>query len=155
METKYLESGKIEELQLNRGQTLSPFDGHVKLSLTNRVNDKPVSLDCFIYDGFEKWEASKKGDAVLVRLVLLNWEYRRSKSNLKTKSLRYLGHSEYNAEGEILELKPHPSYEDSFEVTLDCGMYLITRISKSSGLMVGNYVNVEGRLDAHIVGKVN
>ena len=37
---------------------------------------------------------------------------------------------------------------------IDCGVYIETRVGKNLGLKVGDYISVEGRLDAHILGKV-
>lgn len=157
MDSKYFESGKIEELHLNKGQITSPIDGRVNLSLAERVSGKTVSLECFLGGHAElvKWKKIRNDDSILLRLVLLNWQYTSTRpSLLRRKEVKYLGNCEYRVQGEILELGPHPSYEDSVYVIIDCGIYMQTRVARNISLKVGDYVSAEGCLDAHIMGEV-
>ncbi|MBI2142204.1 hypothetical protein HYU15_01790 [Candidatus Woesearchaeota archaeon] len=155
----FCEVGRVVELHFTRPhETASPIDGSVSVDLNDRAKGTQVSAECFLggYAELEKWEKIAKGESVSLRLVLINWRYDSAQSvSSREKVISYLGSRTYSMQGEILKLENHPRYEDSLAVMLDCGVYIETRIVKNHGLKVGDYISVEGRLDAHIVGKVS
>ncbi len=159
MKEKYNENGRVVEVHLtNSPETISPIDGRASIALKNRTEGTEVSIECFLggHEELEKWGKITKEDSILLRLILLNWQYTSTRSApLRRKEVTYLGKCEYRIKGEILELETHPHYEDSLAVMLDCGVYIQTRVGKNLDLKVGDYMSAEGRLDAHIVGKVN
>lgn len=159
MEDKYNEKGRVLELHLtNSPETISPIEGRASVALNDRAKNKELSIECFLgrHEELEKWSKVGEGDSILLKLILLNWRYTSARPVLsKRKEVKYIGNCEYRLRGEILEMGPHPSYVDSLSIIMDCGVYVETRVGKNLGLKVGDYLNAEGRLDAHIVGKVN
>ncbi len=156
MKTEYHEKAYAVEINLWESAILkTPSEGNVSLMVSDRNKNREVTLECFVYEALDEWSKIKKGNSVLVQLILLNWQYNTTKPRLsREKSIRHLKGYEYQLTGEVLELSAHPSYKDSFVVMLDCGVYVKTRAGKNAGLKVGDYMSAEGRLDAHIVGKV-
>lgn len=65
--------------------------------------------------------------------------------------------SSYLVEGKIIKLS-QPGDPELAKVNdyamLDCGIYLCADIPKAANLKVGDYIRVQGRLDAHILGRV-
>lgn len=134
----------------------TPSEGDVTLKVKNRVTGKDSTLEGFLsgHDELTNWLNVEKGDRVLVRLVLLNWEYNAAqRTSSREKAINQLKSYEYQINGEIVEIDTHPDYNDSLRVILDCGIYFETRLGKNIGLKVGDYMRAEGRLDAHIIGK--
>mgnify|MGYP001615656593 FL=1 len=112
MKPKYYETGRVEDLHLMRSpETVSPIEGTVSLALKERAKGTGLSLECFLGRHAElmKWWEVKKGESVLVRLVLLNWQYNNTRpALLKKKIIKHLDKYEYKVKGEILELESHP-----------------------------------------------
>ncbi|MBI2175771.1 hypothetical protein HYU40_00260 [Candidatus Woesearchaeota archaeon] len=134
-------------------QLVKPVEGNVLLALRNRAVNKEVTVDCFVYRELEKWQDVSTDDSALVQLVLLNWQNPKPAST-REKSIRQIKGYEYQIEAEIVEIAPRPDYNDLL-IILDCGIYMEATAGKDLRLKVGDYISAEGRLDAHIVGKVN
>ncbi len=63
----------------------------------------------------------------------------------------------YIVEGRIIKLYPpnNPELAKHYnDVVIDCGIYLHADIPKPLIVKVGDYIKIQGRLDAHIIGKV-
>lgn len=152
-------TGRVREID-------APAEGHVTLDV--KVDGVEMSLECFLdYDDAISFYVKKfgKGDIVSVKLFL-GGDYTKSiMLNNKIKDLRWIEHppllhpaytsERYVARGEIVEIKPHPEISVNNIIILDCGIFVYTGAVKTAPLKVGDYMQMEGRLDAHIVGKVN
>lgn len=159
MKPKYYETVTIEKINLWDSTILKiPSEGNVILRLINKSTKKEISVDCFVHkhDEIRKWQILKPHNTVSVRLVLLNWNYNKTRPIIfKRKVAKQKRSYEYKIQGEVLEISPYPDYDDSLLVIIDCGVYIETRIGKNLDLKVGDYISAEGRLDAYILGKVN
>ena len=60
----------------------------------------------------------------------------------------------YLVKGEVMSIKEHPEMPDSNQIIFDCGLHIIARVRKTVPLKIGDYIQMQGRLDAHILGKV-
>ncbi len=145
----------------------APAEGHITLEVIARANTD-LKLECFLdYDDAIDFFAKKyvNGDRIKVELFLLGDYTRPVKLRGKYNSLTWIEKSpslnpaytseRYIAKGEVLSISPHTSMADSNTALLDCGIYVMVRLAKQLEIKVGDYIQMEGRLDAHIVGKVN
>ena len=167
-EKMYQHSGIVRDVTLTGRiePTDSPAEGHVGLEV--KQNGSSIRLECFILtevaDMFHDKEITI-GDVVLTEFWLLA-DYT-SPIKLQSKEKRlvwverpHLLHPAYTSEqylvkGKGVESRPHPRMHYSNLAILDCGLYVFTRVAKTVPLRIGDYLQMDGRLDAHIVGKVN
>ena len=146
-------SGRIRE-------TDPPGEGSLDLKVSGVGN---LILHCFMDNDTASLFYRKKiivEDKIPV-LFVLSGDYTKVQIlREKAKELTWIEMEEsfsnhYVAKGEIIKTTTHPEMSDSNQVVLDCGIYVFIRVVKSVPLKIGDYLQMTGRLDAHIVGKVN
>lgn len=134
-----------------------------------------LDLECFVHSETSAWLYKgqfKDDDKVTVSFDFLTANFDShgkpltlAVSDVKRKSIQKnperagnpLGDVFYIIEGNIIKLYPpsNPELAKHYnDVVLDCGVYLCANIPKTAILKIGDYVRMQGRLDAHIVGKV-
>lgn len=152
MQEEFYETVSVEQVNLWKSAGMvRPVEGYVRVTVNDRARNKGVTLECFVYEELEKWQGVKLNERVLIKLVLLNWTIQ--PQSAREKSIRKIRGYEYNLQGQIVEV--YRSLDDRVFAVVDCGVYVETQLSKNVELKVGDYLSLEGRLDAHIVGKVN
>lgn len=141
------------------------------LSLKVKTDSEDLTLECFVYGNtLYNLNINRQygiGDLVRIRFALLAYDRFSRRLNRQIKSIVLdpecannpsRGNIDYIVEGEIIrvnELNNSVMAQKYVEVVLDCGIYLHTDIPKSVPVKVGDYMQMRGRLDVHIVGKVN
>ena len=143
-------------------------EGNLKLEVETQTS--MVGLECFIY-GNEPHDLHvgklKDNDYVKLQFTLLADIDRMQRITGRVKNI-ILSHEskensarsniDYIVNGEILRIEEHPNPDmarNHVRIILDCGIYVYTTAAKTLQLKVGDYISLEGRLDAHILGKVN
>lgn len=149
---KFLEKVHISKVDLIETPLLSkPHEGDVILCL-ERSKQESNSIECFIHG--DETKNFKKGQDMLVQLVLVNWAWMNKKLEKEVKGFEYFKQSpkavnSYIITGEILQIL-QSSYEDSFSAFVDCGFYVKLRILKNQNFKVGDFIWAKGRLDANL-----
>ncbi len=149
--------GDASDEQVKSGNA-HPIEGKIILTVRSK------KIECF--DGYgeslNNFVKISPGNIIKVELVFLNFPYKydtRIKSEIKSivdiRAEKYgkpTGVNYYRATGQIIEISNHPKYEDSYKIVIDCGLIFTTEIGKNVPVRVGDYLKVEGRLDARFVG---
>ena len=158
---KFTLTGRIRESDV-------PAEGNLFLTLTTEHGS--LKLECFIYgnDAYGLYNGEiKVNDLVPVEFALLSDIDRVKKTGKNVKRIMVKTDIEYNPHrgnidyvvcGEVLKVYSHPRSEmekDYVRVVLDCGIYIHTTVRKHPSFKVGDYIEVEGRLDAHIIEKMD
>lgn len=55
----------------------------------------------------------------------------------------------YTVKGDIVAISEHPRYMDSIQIVIDCGIPIYTRAYKNQNFQIGDYIEIEGRLDIY------
>lgn len=168
-EEDYAVEGKVKDVVLmgRMREEDAPAEGHVTLDVIVK-GGKTIILECFLDYPFAIDFYAKKyvvGDMLKIRLKLGGDYTNPMKLGQKSKVFSWIERpallnpaytSEYyTMRGEIIHMMPHPEMLDSNTAIMDCGIYVYTRVIKTASLKVGDYLQMTGRLDAHVVGKVN
>lgn len=164
--TKFRHSGRAARINLSgrEKETDPPSEGTLEFAV-KQGSGEPLVLKCFIATRVAELfyiGTFRVGENLVAEFKLAgNWtEF--VKLEDKVKQIRWLANAEYlvptnsnyyEISGEIVELREHPSMPDSHFAVLDCGLYVSTRLVKNAGLKIGDYIRMEGRLDANIIGK--
>lgn len=110
--------------------------------------------ECFVHgDSDIKYFKENVGKEVLVNFIHVT--YKSSIVKTKVKNVTYIKKTPvavnmYNITGEIVDITKNPEYEDSYTAIVDCGFKVTARILKKNNPKVGDYVKLEGRLDAKV-----
>jgi len=145
MDKKYLEKALIKRVILAETPLLSrPCEGIASLMI-KRNNLREYELECFIYG--DETKKFKKGETILVRLVLTNWAWKNEKLEREEQSIRLIPKKGIVVKGKIVDTL-ESKYEDSYDAIIDCGIYVKARVLKSQNFRLGDYIQAEGRLDA-------
>ena len=148
---------------------IGPEEGNLTVKV--KIDSGDLNLECFVY-GETLYDLSVKkqyrlGDFVEVRFSLLSYDRFSKRLGKKTKSIVNVpesatnlsrGNIDYMVQGEVLQVveQRDPKMAQQYvEAVLNCGIYIHTDVSKLIQVKVGDYLRLAGRLDAHIVGKVN
>lgn len=136
------------------------------LFLKVKADPQNLTLDCFISGDTLYALAIKRlyngGDSVKVRLSLLAYDRSFIKPRDTSKSIvpdpkSKEGSNEYIIRGQVVKVYPDEgSYtlQDHQRLIVNCGFDVYTRVPLTYVVKVGDYIQMQGRLDAHIVGKV-
>lgn len=158
------------EIEITKVRMDNTDEGNLNLKVKTTFGI--LDLECFVHGGtaFGLYKGSlyKGGDVVKVRFALLSYEDsiratlskdgRRVSLDPECAKNPYRGNIDYIVQGEVLQVRSHEDpvmAQKHVRIVLDCGIYLYTTLPKSINAKVGNYFQMQGRLDAHIVGKVN
>ncbi|MBI2142548.1 hypothetical protein HYU15_03620 [Candidatus Woesearchaeota archaeon] len=153
----YYETAKVKQLRIVKADEHQVIEAYATLFVEKSPKEHYI-LDCFLGGGIDAENVDKTGlkdgDSVLVELYLL--EFRFGEQQNKVKGINAIQHREYRVQGEIISAStvpkvPDPNYHD---VILNCGLYVRTNIVTGRKPKEGDYMWIEGRLDAHIIGKV-
>ena len=158
---KYWSNGVVVGIRLSGRERETDPPGEGSLDLKVNGVDNSV-LHCFMDNDVASLFYRNKvvlGDTVSVLFVSAGDYTKVSALKEKRKELVWIEKPErfsnyYNVSGEIIAITQHPEMSDSNRVILNCGMNILTRVTKLVPLKVGDYIQMEGRLDAHIIGKV-
>ncbi|MBI2143803.1 hypothetical protein HYU17_01465 [Candidatus Woesearchaeota archaeon] len=137
-----------------------------ELFLKVKVGSQDLTMDCFI-SGDTLYALAidrlyEAGDSVKVQFALLAYHRTLTKSedtakNIALDSKSKEGSNEYLIRGQVVRVYPHESKfmaQDYQRLVIDCGVNICTTAPLSYAVKAGDYMQMEGRLDAHIVGKV-
>lgn len=165
VENKFTHESEITKVRMDNTD-----EGNLNLKI--RTTSGILDLECFVYGetafGLYKGGSYKEGDVVKVRFALLSYDDRikvalskdvkRILLDPECAKNPYRGNIDYILQGEVLQAIPHedPAMAQKYmRIVLDCGIYLYTTLPKSTNTKVGDYLQMQGRLDAHIIRKVN
>lgn len=167
---EFYESGRITGFTLTGriSEKEVPEEGNLKLHISGPR--RGIDLECFIYgqEASDLYRGTlKNNDNIKLQFTLLADIEGMQKTTRRVKRLTLdptckenpaRGNIDYLANGEILKIEDHPNpgmARNHVRIILDCGIYIYATAAKTLQLKVGDYISLEGRLDAHIVGKVN
>ncbi len=158
---EWSEEVKIVKTKFIRGEGGQTIEGSAILSAYDRIKQNDVTLDCFLGSGLPIIELEKSGlrsgDLVntVLSVVIFNYKFGRA---VRSKSIRQIKRSPTAVNtsiitGEIVEAVASRETPDLYSVVIDCGVYVTGKVKSSELLKAGYYINLEGRLDAKIIGK--
>lgn len=110
----------------------------------------------FPYWKNQKWNASNYlylliGKKFKISLNFLNLGCEKSDSTEK-KLLNVVNQKkpcDYYLVGKIIDKSPNPEYADSEIIYVDCGLRVKTTLKKPNDFKIGDYIKIDGRLDAY------
>ena len=152
IEKKGIYRAKIESLKLMKAEgSLIPHEGDVIFSLMNN-SGKEIKLECFLSQDvlLNRWMKLIKGKEVFIKLKFVQFEYK--KNQRRNKSIKLIKQSEnavnsYQINGEVLKL----TKDRVLSILLDADLDIETNVQLNEKIKVGDYLYLEGRLDAEIV----
>lgn len=143
---KYPEKAKILKIDIKTSN-----EGDVIFETINQ------NFECFIcLDEIKIFQGLKKNQIINVEFSLLNLSATKLAEHVKKiQQAKKIGVrvNRTMVFGEIIEISDHPNpkFWNYRRVVLDCGVFIKTRIPRDQNFKKGDFIRVEGRLDAHFV----
>lgn len=153
----YHEKAKLKEFNPSYGEAFErggsrsdPVDANLTLVV------KGNRIGCFIHDkkSLQLFASARAGTEIYVQLRFVNYSFEKSDASVEFKDIREekygknCGVNYYRANGKIVKMLPFD--RNTKLAVVDCGFFILTELPEGSGLKEGDYIRLEGRLDAYI-----
>jgi hypothetical protein len=142
----------IEPGTLDMGIKDKIIDAYVKVEVGG------IKFWCFVYEWrTRKWSLSMKGKTVPLKFIFLNIPAVKTEiSDKRRKEIVPVPNQkkpcDYIIMGEIVNKEPSPTLPDKYErLQVDCGFIANNLSVEKDKYKIGDYIQAEGRLDAHKV----
>lgn len=136
---KFAEIGQVMKVSRNR---FAPNDeGSIE------VNINKTKLNCFVSEWENEFVENEKA-----RIKLFINDTKVKKSDASEKRIipkEDLGYYGYTIIGEVISLEENPRNPRSNLVVVDCGMKVFASVLKNIHVNLGDFIDIEGRLDAY------
>lgn len=96
-------------------------------------------------------EKFTEGKNAKVKFSIIDFDSRKVTERKKSFTQIEKGTNVTTMVGEIVELKQHQEIKECDSVLIDCGIIVRAKLYKRDSMKVGDFVRVEGRLDAGAV----
>lgn len=158
MNKKYYEKAVVRKLELVHGEGGKQIIEAYATLIVEKAPNENYELYCFLGGGVDAERVNrlnlKKDDAVLVEFYLLEFKF--GKQEKLSKQIKVVRDNRYSIQGEITSISavtkaPVPNY---YNMVLNCGLYVRTNMATDEKIKTGDYLSLEGRLDAHIIKKL-
>ncbi|VVB99878.1 Uncharacterised protein [uncultured archaeon] len=130
-------------------------EGKAQLTLKDRHNsNKTIEIQCFIPHGTQYFEEGKKYYIYLYSGGTLAKKLGKRKIEIIDIREKQTYASNYLISGKVLQVRKHPDYKKDYLIVIDCGVLVNARIGGDLNPKIGDYFQLDVRLDVHKVKRV-